>query len=152
MAFAESGGVPLRKSGLFESGPSAGEVVWNPARQEDAILEIVEHVARTRIVIPWLAHAADIDRVALGGVEAHGLIGGVESLAIGRRGFLPDRRDMGVAIETDEGGLLAEMCCGFLRGIDVVKFRWLVERGVGEGEGIDIGSERLGAEPLALFF
>ena len=152
MAFAESGGVPLRKSGLFESGPSAGEVVWNPARQEDAILEIVEHVAGARIVIPWLAHAADIDRVALGGVEAHGLIGGMESLAIGRRGFLPDRRDMGMAIETDEGGLLAEMCCRFLWGIDVVKFRWLVERGVGEGEGIDIRSERLGAEPLALFF
>ena len=120
--------------------------------QEDAILEIVEHVAGAGILIPWLAHAADIDRVALGGVEAHGLIGGVESLAIGRRGFLPDRRDMGVAIETDEGGLLAEMRCCFLWGIDVVKFRWLVERGVGEGEGIDIGSERLGAEPLALFF
>ena len=142
----------MRKSGLFESGPSAGEVVWNPAMQEDAILEIVEHVAGARILIPGLTHAADIDRVALGGVEAHGLIGGVESLAIGMRGFLPDRRDMGVAIETDEGGLLAEMRCCFLWGIDVVKFRWLVERGVGEGEGIDIRSERLGAEPLALFF
>ena len=120
--------------------------------QEDAILEIVEHVAGARILIPWLAHAADIDRVALGGVEAHGLIGGMESLAIRRRGFLPDRWDMGVAIETDEGGLLAEMRCCFLWGIDVVKFRWLVERGVGEGEGIDIRSERLRAEPLGLFF
>jgi len=142
----------LRKSGLFESGPSAGEVVWNPAMQEDAILEIVEHVAGARILIPWLAHAADIDRVALGGVEAHGLVAVLESQASGRFGFLPDRRDMGVAIETDEGGLLAEMRCCFLWGIDVVKFRWLVERGVREGEGIDIRSERLGAEPLALFF
>ena len=138
MAFAESGGVPLLQACLFESGPSAGEVVRNPAMQEDAILEIVEHVAGARIVIPWLAHAADIDRVALGGVEAHGLIGGVESLAIGRRGFLPDRRDMGVAIESDECGLLAEMRCRFLWGIDVVKFRWLVERGVGEGDGIEV--------------
>ena len=152
MAFAESGGVPLRKSGIFESGPSAGEVIWNPAMQEDAILEIVEHVAGAPILIPWLAHAADIDRVALGGVEVHGLIGGVESLAIGRCGFLPDRRDMSVAIETDEGGLLAEMRCCFLWGIDVMEFRLLVERGVGESEGIDIRSERLRAEPLCLFF
>ena len=59
---------------------------------------------------------------------------------------------MRVAIEADECGLRGKVGLGFRVVVDVVELGWLIERGVGECDGIDIGCDRLRAQPGLLGF
>jgi hypothetical protein len=83
---------------------------------------------RPGISIPGLAHGADIDGVALGGVETHGFV--TRSEAADPEGLgvlLPDGGDMGVSIEADEGALGGEVGLGLGSLVDVVELCRLVQ-------------------------
>ena len=115
---------------------------------EETLLEIVEDVARARVVITRLTDAADVDRVALLGVEVGGFFGCFDLVAgEGFWIFFPDAGDVGVAVETDERGLRGEVGLGFRVVNDVVELGRFVERCVGECDGVDIGGNGLIVEP-----
>ncbi len=59
---------------------------------------------------------------------------------------------MRVAVEADECGLRGKVGLGFRVVVDVVELRWLIERGVRECDGIDIGCDRLPPQPGFLGF
>jgi len=59
---------------------------------------------------------------------------------------------MRVAVEADECGLRCKVGLGFRVVVDVVEFGWLIERGVRESDGIDIGCDRLRPQPGFLGF
>ena len=59
---------------------------------------------------------------------------------------------MRVAVEADECGLRGKVGLGFRVVVDVVELGWLIERGVGECNGIDIGCDRLRPQPGFLGF
>jgi len=59
---------------------------------------------------------------------------------------------MRVAVEADECGLRGKVGLGFRVVVDVVELGWLIERGVGESDGIDIGCDRLRPQPGFLGF
>ena len=88
--------------------PSLGllDVVFHTTHEKDVLLVVVEGVGGSWIAVPRLAHRADIDGVALGGIESDGFIGVPQAADTeGLRILLPDPRDMGVSVEADEGGL-----------------------------------------------
>ena len=148
LAFFNAVGVAHGETGFFEAGLSAGDVVGHVAMDEEALLEIVEHVAGARVVITRLADAADVDRVALLGVEEGGFFGWFDLVA----GevfwiFFPDAGDVGVAVEADERGLRGEVGFGFRVVVDVVELGRFVERCVGECNGVDISGDGLIVKP-----
>ena len=57
---------------------------------------------------------------------------------------------MGVSVEGNEGTLGGEVGLGLRDFVDVVKLRRLVERGMGEGDGIQIRSDREIPQPAQL--
>lgn len=58
---------------------------------EEALLEVVEHITVPGIIITGLANAADIHRIAFLGIEACGLFGWLEKATSEGFGiFLPD--------------------------------------------------------------
>ena len=59
---------------------------------------------------------------------------------------------MRVAVEADKCGLRGKVGLGFRVVVNVVELRWLIERGVRECDGIDIGCDRLLAQPGFLGF
>lgn len=59
---------------------------------------------------------------------------------------------MRVAVEADECGLRGKVGLGFRVFVDVVELGWLIERGVGECDGVDMSCEGLIAEPGFLGF
>ena len=138
---------------LFETSLGAGDVVGDPAIDEQASLEIVEHIAGAGVIITGLADAADIHGVAFPGIQECGFFGWLERAAgVGFGIFLPYQRHVRVAIEADEGRLRGKVGLGFRFLFDVVELGGLVERGVGECDGIDIGRDGLGIQPGFLGF
>ena len=59
---------------------------------------------------------------------------------------------MRVAVEADECGLRGKVGLGFRVVVDVVELGWLIQRGVRECDGIDIGCDRLRMQPGFLGF
>ena len=72
VALRNAGAVASGEAGFFETGSGAGDVIGNTAMDEEALLEVVEHIAGPGIIITGLANAADIHRVAFLGFEAFG--------------------------------------------------------------------------------
>jgi hypothetical protein len=72
VALRNAGAVASGEAGFFETGSGAGDVIGNAAMDEEALLEVVEHIAGPGIIITGLANAADIHRVAFLGFEACG--------------------------------------------------------------------------------
>ena len=141
------------QAGLFETGLGAGDVVGDPAIDEQALLEIVEHIAGPGVIITGLADAADIHGVAFLGIQECGFFRGLDMAASEGFGiFLPNQRHMSVAIEADECGLCGKVGLGFRLVSVVVELGGLVERGVGECYGGQIGCDRLGMQPGFLGF
>ena len=120
---------------------------------EEAFLVIVERVAGTVIVVAGLADAADIDGIALPGIEADRFFNGLQASA-GESFWIhfPDSGNMGVAVEADERGLRGKVGFGVRVVVDVVELRWFVEGSVGERNGVDMSCEGLIAEPGFLGF
>jgi len=153
VSFGQAEGVVRWQSGFFETGLGAGDVIGNPAVDEQTLLEVVEHIAGPRIIITGLADAADIHGVAFLGIQECGFFGWLERAAGVCFGiFLPNQWHVRVAIEADECGLCGKVRLGLRFLFDVVELGGLVERGVGECDGIDIGCDRLGMQPGFLGF
>ena len=92
------------------------------------LLVIVEHVAGAGVVIAGLADAADIDGIALPGIEADGFFRGLQASALESLGIhFPDSGNMGVAVEADECCLCGKMSDGFCFIVDVVELRGFME-------------------------
>jgi hypothetical protein len=72
VALRNARAVASGEAGFFETGSGAGDVIGNAAVDEQALLEVVEHIAGQGIIITGLADAADIHRVAFLGFEACG--------------------------------------------------------------------------------
>ena len=72
VALRNAGAVASGEAGFFETGLGAGDVIGNTAMDEEALLEVVEHIAGPGMIITGLADAADIHRVAFLGFEACG--------------------------------------------------------------------------------
>ena len=72
VALRNAGAVASGEAGFFETGSGASDVIGNTAMDEEALLEVVEHIAGPGIIITGLANAADIHRVAFLGFEACG--------------------------------------------------------------------------------
>ena len=139
MSFGQSGGIPGWQSGFFEAGFSSGNVVGHAAVDEALLLEVVEHITGAGVFIAGLADATDIHAVALRGVELGGNISRLIATAGEGLGvFLPDCGDVGMAVEADECGLGGEVGFGLYLVVDVVEAGGFVERGVGEGDGIEV--------------
>ena len=117
------------------------------------MLVIVEHVAGAGVVIAGLADAADIDGIALPGIEADRFFRGLQATA-GESFWIhfPDSGNMGVAVEADECCLCSKMSGGFRFIVDVVELRGFMERGVRERDRIQIGGDGGGTEPGFLGF
>lgn len=131
VALRNAGAVARGETGFFETGLGARDFVGNTAMHEEALLEVVEHIAGPGI-ITGLANAADIHRVAFLGFEACGFFRWLEMATSEGFGiFLPDRGNMRVAIEADECGLRGKVGLGFRVVLDVVELGWFIERGVG---------------------
>ena len=91
VSFGQAEGVVRWQSGFFETGLGAGDVVSDPAVDEQTLLEVVEHIAGPRIIITGLANAADVHRVAFLGIEACGFFRWLEKATSEGFGiFLPD--------------------------------------------------------------
>jgi hypothetical protein len=72
VALRNAGAVASGEAGFFETGLGEGYVIGNTAMDEEALLEVVEHIAGPGIIITGLANAADIHRIAFLGFEACG--------------------------------------------------------------------------------
>ena len=72
VALCNAGAVASGEAGFFETGLGVRDVIGNTAMDEEALLEVVEHIAGPGIIITGLADAADIHRVAFLGFEACG--------------------------------------------------------------------------------
>ena len=72
VALRNAGAVASGEAGFFETGSGARDVIGNTAMDEEALHEVVEHIAGPGIIITGLANAADIHRVAFLGFEACG--------------------------------------------------------------------------------
>ena len=72
VALCNAGAVARGETGFFETGLGASDVIGNTAMDEEALLEVVEHIAGPGVIITGLANAADIHRVAFLGFEACG--------------------------------------------------------------------------------
>jgi len=90
-ALCNAGAVARWEAGFFETGLGEGYVIGNTAVDEEALLEVVEHIAGPGIIITRLSDAADIHRVAFLGFEACGFFRWLEKAAGEGFGiFLPD--------------------------------------------------------------
>ncbi len=91
MALGDPPRVAGGQAGFLESGLGAGDVIGNTAMDEEALLEVVEHIAGPGIIIAGLANAADIHRVAFLGFEASEFFRWLEKATSEGFGiFLPD--------------------------------------------------------------
>ena len=91
VALCNAGAVARGETGFFETGLGEGYVIGNTAMDEEALLEIVEHIAGPGVIITGLANAADIHRVAFLGFEACGFFRWLEKATGEGFGiFLPD--------------------------------------------------------------
>ena len=72
VALCNAGAVASGEASFFETGLGASDVIGNTAMDEEALLEVVEHIAGPGIIITGLADAADIHRVAFLSFEACG--------------------------------------------------------------------------------
>ena len=72
VALRNAGAVASGEAGFFETGSGAGDIIGNTAMDEEALLEVVEHIAGPGVIITGLANAADIHRVAFLSFEASG--------------------------------------------------------------------------------
>ncbi len=116
------------QSGFFETGLGAGDVVGDPAIDEQALLEIVEHIAGAGVIIARLADAADIHGVAFPGIQECEFFAWLERAAgVGFGIFLPYQWHVSMAIEADECRLRGKVGLGFGFLLVVVELGRFVE-------------------------
>ena len=72
VALCNAAAVASGKSGFFETARGDGDVIGDTTMDEEALLEVIEHIAGPGIIITGMSDAADIHRVAFLGFEACG--------------------------------------------------------------------------------